>query len=341
MVPVPEATFTNPPPAATHVLLVLDSDNLVHEVDETNNVLAIPLPILGIDVSTSQETIDWSQVANAGKKFALVKATSGVLGTDASFTNNMRAGTAAGLKLGAYHFAYPGYRPANTGVAEAQHFLSIAAGYVDFGYLRPVLDIEDDEDTLHYYPGRTLEKVALSQWIGDFAEEVKRQTGVDIIIYCTRDYARTYLEPSLSVYPYWVVTDDGDPTGMPINMGIWQNWTFKQYRYGKSGGTCPGVSPPCDLDSINGDLNTLSSLLIGAPPLPSFAGPGGNSLQPPSNGKFQMQISAPRGRQVTVQASDDLSNWTDVVTVPIVQGQGTFTDTNADSHRARFYRAKP
>jgi hypothetical protein len=169
---------------------------------------------------------------------------------------------------------------------------------------------------------------------------------VEIIIYCIRDYARNFLESDLSVYPYWVVTNDNDPTGMPVNMGIWNNWTFKQYRYGtddqgKILATCPGVPGGCDLDSLNGDFNTLNSLIIGPPPPPSFSGAGGTNLQPPTNGQFQMQVSAPRRQQVTVQASDDLVSWTDIQTVQISQGQGTFIDTNAGQYSARFYRAKP
>jgi hypothetical protein len=40
---VPAANFANPPATATHVLLVLDPDNLVQESDEGNNVLALAL----------------------------------------------------------------------------------------------------------------------------------------------------------------------------------------------------------------------------------------------------------------------------------------------------------
>jgi hypothetical protein len=45
---VPAANFANPPATATHVLLVLDPDNLVQESDEGNNVAAIPVLDLAI-----------------------------------------------------------------------------------------------------------------------------------------------------------------------------------------------------------------------------------------------------------------------------------------------------
>ena len=308
-------------------------------------------PILGIDVSQNQGTINWEQVATADKAFAYVKATSGLLGNDISFMDNMRQGAAAELKMGAYHFAYPNYRPANTGRAEAQHFVNIARPYIDTGFLRPALDVEDDKK-LPNYPMQALGADGLSDWIKEFADEVKRETAVDIIIYCTRQYARDFRDAGvsdLSDYPYWVVTNDDDVGGMPADMGLWSNWKFKQYRYGTDDAgnvtaTCPGVlggSGGCDLDSFNGDFNALNGLLIGPPPPPSCIGIDGGKLQPPSNGQFQMGISAPRRQQVTVQASDDMINWVDIATVPIVQGQGAFTDTSAGAHNSRFYRAKP
>ncbi len=220
----------------------------------------------GIDVSDYQGNINWSQVA-AGKKFAFVKATSGLNGNQSYFAQNIQAATAAGIKTGAYHFAYPNYTTANTGTAEAQHFLAVAKPYISTGYLRPALDMEDAPGQ-NSYPGQQLGKGPLSQWIRDFASEVKRQTGVDIMIYSPRDYARHYFTTDLSMYAYWVPTNDGNEADAPYDMGIWGSWAFKQYRFGTDSNgnitaTCPGVSGGCDLDSFNGDLTALNSYVIG------------------------------------------------------------------------------
>ena len=44
--------------------------------------------ILGIDVSGSQGTINWTQVKAAGYVFAWAKATEGITFTDASYSTN-------------------------------------------------------------------------------------------------------------------------------------------------------------------------------------------------------------------------------------------------------------
>src|SRR5205823_4138115 len=51
---VPASQFTNPPAGATHVLLVLDYDNLAFESDKVNNVASIPVQEL-VDAMTFQQ----------------------------------------------------------------------------------------------------------------------------------------------------------------------------------------------------------------------------------------------------------------------------------------------
>ena len=74
---------------------------------------------------------------------------------------------------------------------------------------------------------------------------------------------------------------------------------------------------------------------------PSFVGMDGGALVPPQDGRFQFMIIAPDRTDVTIQASDDLVNWTDVETVPIINGLGTFTDPDAGAHPIHFYRPAP
>lgn len=211
---------------------------------------------LGIDVSEYQGTVNWSQVSNpGGKAFALIRATAGKNTTDDHFAQNVINARVAGLFFGAYHFAYPEYFTAHE---EAQKFLSVAGAYIGAGYLPPALDIEDSgaEDSYPYRMGTA----ALSQWIRDWGSEVEQIAGIKPMVYTTRFYARNYLENNISQYPFWVVTDSGSPDSDPGDMGIWSTWKFQQYRYGESGGTCPGVSGPVDLDSFNGDLIALRAL---------------------------------------------------------------------------------
>src|SRR5690349_19698694 len=63
-----------------------------------------PVNITGIDVSHWQGTINWTSVANAGYKFAFMKATQDTNYTDPTFATNIANATAAGLIVGPYHF---------------------------------------------------------------------------------------------------------------------------------------------------------------------------------------------------------------------------------------------
>src|SRR5579871_2192017 len=62
---------------------------------------------IGIDVSSYQGQPNWGSVHGAGIVFAWAKATEGTYGIDGDFTYNEGNGKAAGIYLGAYHFARP------------------------------------------------------------------------------------------------------------------------------------------------------------------------------------------------------------------------------------------
>ena len=98
----------------------------------------------GIDVSHWQGQIGWLQVGAAGYDFAFAKATEGTTYIDPTYVTNRAGATAAGLRLGAYHFA----RPTGTsdaaaiasGIAQADYFIGTAQP--KRGDLLPVLDLE-------------------------------------------------------------------------------------------------------------------------------------------------------------------------------------------------------
>src|ERR1043165_5723604 len=95
--------------------------------------------ILGIDVSHYNGTINWTQVSAAGKTFAWCKATEGISYTDPTYATYMTGGNAAGVVMGAYHFARPA---SNSATDEANHFLAVASNHIGAGYLPPALDLE-------------------------------------------------------------------------------------------------------------------------------------------------------------------------------------------------------
>ena len=65
--------------------------------------------VLGIDVSTWNGNINWTQVKNAGVSYVIIRtgfrgSTQGALIEDAKFRQNIQGATAAGLKVGVYFF---------------------------------------------------------------------------------------------------------------------------------------------------------------------------------------------------------------------------------------------
>lgn len=200
--------------------------------------------IFGIDVNDFNGTINWSQVKTAGKEFAFVRATSGATYTDIKFQTNILNGANAGIAMGAYHFAEPGDGPA---MAQAQYFLSVADTFIGPGFLPPVLDIEADGG---------LSYSDLSDWIQEWLTEVQQQTGVIPVLY-TSAYFASNLDSSLNIYNLWIGSWDGNPTP-PTNLGVWTDWSFKQYS---GTGSVTGISGSVDLDIFNGDSTALNNLL--------------------------------------------------------------------------------
>ena len=116
----------------------------------------------GIDVSHWQSAIDWSKVAAAGKKFVFMKATESTNFLDPNYASYRAGAKAAGLKVGAYHFAQP-TTTAGEAVAEADWFINQAAPRT--GELRPVLDLERQNG---------LSTVAMQDWVKSFLGRVYR-----------------------------------------------------------------------------------------------------------------------------------------------------------------------
>jgi lysozyme len=209
--------------------------------------------ILGIDVSGSaQGTINWSQVAASGKTFAWAKATEGFTFNDAKFTTNMSGGTAAGLIMGAYHFARPDN---NSAVNEANHFLSIASSHIGPGKLPPALDIEDPSSTIILQ--NLFTSAQLTTWIQTWLTTVQNATGVAPVIYTNSNYA-AYLGSSLNGYKLWIAKPDGSATTPPTGLGNWSTWSIKQYSWT---GTVSGISGAVDLDVFNGNTTAFNSFI--------------------------------------------------------------------------------
>jgi GH25 family lysozyme M1 (1,4-beta-N-acetylmuramidase) len=197
----------------------------------------------GIDVSHWQGTIDWAKVRAAGKKFAFIKASEHTSFVDDKYLTNRSRAKAAGVLVGAYHFARP-----NSGTtdayAEADHFIE-TADWVS-GELRPVLDLEDTGG---------LSSSALQTWVKAFVGRIYERTGVRAIIYVSPSFWSTKMGNSAwfaqnGYDVLWIAhwTTASSPSVPAENWGG-KSWTFWQYT---SDGSVAGISGRVDLDRYKG-----------------------------------------------------------------------------------------
>ena len=89
--------------------------------------------VLGLDVS-HWNTVNWTNWATSGYKFAWIKATEGTAWTDPKYTEHRVAASVAGFKVGAYHY----FRGAMNGGGQAEYFYRVAGD----NPLPPAIDVE-------------------------------------------------------------------------------------------------------------------------------------------------------------------------------------------------------
>ena len=201
----------------------------------------------GIDVSNWQGTINWTSVAAAGKKFAYIKASESTDYVDPYYPSNRSHAKAAGLLVGAYHFAQPS-AVAGDAAAEADHFL--AAATPTHGELLPVLDLE-----------RTggLSPAALTSWVQAYMGRVLQQTGLHAVIYCSPNFWKTYMGDTTwfaaNGYSVLWIAHWTTATAPTLPGSAWNSngWTFWQYT---SSGVVPGITGRVDLNRYNGKVLT-------------------------------------------------------------------------------------
>jgi GH25 family lysozyme M1 (1,4-beta-N-acetylmuramidase) len=189
-------------------------------------------PELWVDASGYQPGTNWAQVKADGVDGAIVKCNEGTL-EDGQFAANWPAVLAAGLKRGAYDFAYT----SNTAAFEAAQFVAFikaAGGWRLTDIL--VLDIESNAGNLS--------AAALSQWVLNWCAAVKAATGITPWVYSYQSFIRTYLQNGgLAAYPLWFAYPSATPPACPAP---WK--TYVAWQYGE--GPEAGVSGLIDLDRV-------------------------------------------------------------------------------------------
>jgi lysozyme len=202
-----------------------------------------PTSLDGIDVSYHQGTIDWSQVAAGGKRFAFVRASAGTLTADPAYATNRAGARAAGLSVGSYHFANPDTAP-NDASNEASWFLQNAT--IASGDLIPELDFEVSNG---------LDSATLTAWAQTWLSQVSAATGVRPIIYTNANFWSTSMADTdwfaRNGYTVLWIANWTTATAPTVPAGNWggSGWTFWQHS---STGAVAGVTGAVDLDRFNG-----------------------------------------------------------------------------------------
>jgi GH25 family lysozyme M1 (1,4-beta-N-acetylmuramidase) len=134
--------------------------------------------VLGLDVSSHQNNINWSSVASRGAQFAYIKATEGTGYVNPAFASQYNGAYQARLIRGAYAFALPND---SSGAAQARYFVANGGGWSADGRTLPgALDIENNP-----YGGACykLSKGAMVAWIASFNATYQALTSVWPVIY--------------------------------------------------------------------------------------------------------------------------------------------------------------
>jgi GH25 family lysozyme M1 (1,4-beta-N-acetylmuramidase) len=219
----------------------------------------------GIDVSRWQGSIDWAQVAAAGTRFAIAKATQGRAYVDPQYGINKAGAELNGIVFGAYHFAEPD-NTQNDAVREADHFVDTAQ--LGPGNLIPVLDIERTG-------GLTQTKV--TAWILDWLDRVTERVGFRPMVYTSPNgwLNRTGDTTAVAAAGYtvlWVAHWGVAEPRLPAADWNGNGWTFWQYT---SQGSVPGIIGNVDLDWYeSGDFGVVTiPVADGTPPSAAFSLP--------------------------------------------------------------------
>jgi GH25 family lysozyme M1 (1,4-beta-N-acetylmuramidase) len=249
----------------------------------------------GVDISSWQHqngaSIDWNAVKAAGNQFVVIKATEGTTYTNPDYAADKAGAQAAGLVVGAYHYARPAL-PISTAADQARYFLAAAGNTNTAGQLAPVLDLETTGG---------LNPNDLTQWTQTFLRTVEAQTGRPPILYTYRSFWLNKIAntQAFAKYPLWfaIYNDNPDPGALP---GGWPSWLIWQYS---SGGAVNGINGRVDVNAFccsptdlstnaNGTIDQIAARYAAEPLLHLSLGvptrgegpAGGGRWQPYSNG---------------------------------------------------------
>lgn len=188
-------------------------------------------PVVGIDISAHNGTVDFKRVAADGVEFVFLKATEGTTFKDPKFEANYQAAREAGVKVGAYHF----FRFDCDGYEQGRNFLeSVDSLTLD---LPLAIDIEEWGNP----DGNSTTEIAEAIRGMIFALEGGRHK---VILYTNKNGYHRFVKGRLDEMPVWVCSFTNPPMPAADDWVIWQH-SHESY--------VDGIKGKVDLNTFNGD----------------------------------------------------------------------------------------
>lgn len=188
----------------------------------------IRYPVRGIDISAHNGMMNLEAAKADGIDFAFIKASEGDQYGDPNFALNYDKATAAGMKVGAYHF----FRFDVDGVPQALNLLKrVGARPLDLGL---VIDVEQ--------PGNPegTDMTVIADRLGAMLEYLNMK-GYRVTIYSNRDGYYKYVADNFPGQQLWICSFSNPP--------ISTDWMFWQYNHR---GKVKGINGDVDLNAFNG-----------------------------------------------------------------------------------------
>lgn len=199
----------------------------------------------GIDISRYQDEVDWENLFTISTdgdtipiRFAIIKATQGLLLEDPNFTEHWENAKEFGVVRGAYHY----YLPDRSASIQAKNFISNVT--LSKGDLPPVIDIEET---------RGKSKADMVKNLKVFALALEKEYGMKPIIYSNKTFISDYLVSDFKDYNFWIAHYYQEEINPPDSI----KWVFWQHsdRCVLHNGYCN-----VDVNVFNGTMKELKSL---------------------------------------------------------------------------------
>ena len=181
----------------------------------------------GIDVSSWQGNINFTDVKNSGIYIVYIKSSEGTNYIDPYFERNYQNAKANGLKVGFYHYVTA--RNTEEARNQANFFAKVISGKEPDCKL--AMDFESF-DNLSINEINEISKV--------FLETLQNATNKEVVIYSNSYSARNIFSKDLNIYPLWVANYG---VSEPAGNDKWSTWVGWQYT---STGRVNGISGNVD-----------------------------------------------------------------------------------------------